>query len=158
MAVVDSYLTSPAVAHPFELLSQSDYDPKCEIAKTELCDVLASGKVFWELTTKFAGLKFFDGLVVTSCLVNTFFFFVMWRIKELQVHPMKLFMLITACDAIKLNVYYISGKTCDLGLQKLFMWTAKLHNDCDNELRSLQILINATAFFVLFASVFGLCL
>ena len=68
------------------------------------------------MTNKYDDSDMFQAIVMFSVIVNTVFFFIMWRIKELQVHPMKLFMLILASDAIGLYTYSMSTYTCDLGL------------------------------------------
>ena len=91
-----------------------------------------------------------------SVCINTIFFFIMWQIKELQVHPMKLFMLITACDATVLYTYSMSRKTCKLDFQKLLMWTTHFDNSCDSEENALSTLLNAIAFMVSYAGCFGL--
>ena len=68
------------------------------------------------MTDKYDDSDLFEAIVMLSFVINTVFFFIMWRIKELQVHPMKLFMLILASDAIGLYIYSMSTYTCDLRL------------------------------------------
>ena len=71
---------------------------------------------------------------------------------------MKLFMLITACDASVLYTFSISTRVCDLNLHKLFMWTTQFAETCDSMERSLRMQMNAAAFIKMFCNVFGLYL
>ena len=108
------------------------------------------------MTNKFDNNEVFQTVVMLSVCINTIFFFIMWQIKELQVHPMKLFMLITACDATVLYIYSMSRRTCNLDFQKLLMWTTHFDNSCASEESALNALLNSIAFMATFASVFGL--
>ena len=60
------------------------------------------------MTDKFDDNNLFQAIVMLSVVINTVFFFIMWRIKELQVHPNKLFMLALASDAFGLYTYSMS--------------------------------------------------
>ena len=95
----------------------------CQVDTEESCFFLSHGKIFWQLTNKFDDSLLYEGIIMLSAFINTVFFFLMWRIKELQAHPMILFMLITACDAYVLYCFTMSTLTCDWKLQKLLMWT-----------------------------------
>ena len=123
-----------------------------------MCTALSHGNVFWQLTDKYEENGIYQAVVMTSCGINTIFFFLMWRIKELQMHPMKLFMLITGSDAFVLYNYNMSKMTCKFNLQRLFMWTTQFEDSCESELRSLQLLITSTQFIVNMASLFALLL
>lgn len=103
----------------------------------QMCEVMQQGELFWQLTNKYDEDAFFIWLVIFSCLINTIFFFLMWRIKELQQHPMQLFMLITGCDASVLYIFPVSTKMCEFGLHKLFMWTTEFVDTCESERNSL---------------------
>ena len=48
--------------------------------------------------------SWFTWIAVLSYLGNCFLAWIIWRNKELQAHPMKLFMYIAICDASA--VYY----------------------------------------------------
>ena len=97
-------------------------------------------------------------MILFSSFVNMIFFFLMWRIKELQVHPMILFMLVTGCDSIELYIYSTGEDICTLGLQKIFAWTVFFDGSCESELQSLNILLNTVAFLAMSIAVFGICL
>ena len=68
------------------------------------------------MTNKYDDSDMFQAIVMFSVIVNTVFFFIMWRIKELQVHPMKLVMLVLVSDSCVLYTYSMSTYTCDLRL------------------------------------------
>ena len=93
----------------------------CEAKIEKYCDVLGSGGLFWQLTTVYDQEDWYQALLLTSAAINAIFFLIMWQIKELQVHPMTLFMLITACDCCGMYQYTMSLKTCELGYQNLLL-------------------------------------
>lgn len=130
--------------------------PTCEDQIAQVCQEVTDGKLLWQLTTKFDDTFWFQALVVFSLFMNIITFFVMWRIKELQAHPMQLFMIITACDAMVLQGYILQNHVCSLNLQKLFMWTTHFSSTCEYELSSLLMLLNGSSFLILFPSVFGI--
>jgi len=90
-----------------------------------------------------------------SALSNAFFFFLMMWIKELQAHPMKLFMLAIACDSILLSLYVIMLNTCSLGLHKLLAWTIFFDTDCTSYIKSVNALMSSGAAWMAFVSVFA---
>ena len=94
-------------------------DIACDENIERSCSVLTHGEVFWQLTNKFNDSELFESTLLVSACMNSVFFFLMWTNKELQVHPMKLFMLITACDAYVLYSFTMATRTCELKLQKL---------------------------------------
>ena len=75
----------------------------------------------------------------------------MFYIKELQVHPMKLFMWMSALDGLILLQYSMSFYICPLELQKLLSWTLFFDDSCESELRALNILLNSTEFIASWA-------
>lgn len=60
----------------------------------------------------------------------------MWWIKELRAHPMKLFMFIAAFDGLILLQIGMSFAICPFELYKLLAWTLFFDDSCEAQLRS----------------------
>ena len=97
-------------------------------------------------------------MIVASGVINLIFFTLMLWIKELRAHPMKLFMLLLACDGSVLFNYGVSLQACDWGLPKLLAWTIFFNNDCESVLTAVIKLSNSAIFGTLFFSVASVCL
>ena len=110
------------------------------------------------MTTHFDDSRAFQTLALMSALFNAFFFFLMMWVKELQAHPMKLFMYLIASESILLFIYVFSLNTCSFDLYKLFAWTVLYGNDCATYLRSLEILVQSSIFVSIFAASLSGCL
>jgi len=61
---------------------------------------------------------------------SAIFFFVMWWIKELQVHPMRLFMYMMAIDSVLLFQFVVSLCTCRFKLHDMFATTVFFDTGC----------------------------
>ena len=133
-------------------------DATCEDQLAKTCNILQSGNVFIQLTTHFDDSVLFNSLALASSLINALFLLLMWQIKELHVHPMKLFMGVTACDAIMLHQYSVSVRVCQLDLQQLLAYTLFFSDDCASQLRAVQIITKFSLFVTLIFSCLGLCL
>ena len=114
--------------------------------------------MFLQLTTHLDNSKAFQALAIISALCNAFFFFLMLWIKELQAHPMKLFMVITACDSTLLFLYFIELNMCSFGLHKLFAWTVYFNTDCATYLKSVNTLLNTGQLAMNFSATLSGCL
>ena len=124
----------------------------------DICYALRHQLSAVQATDHFDNEHWFHYLGYASALVNVLFFAAIWRIKELQVHPMRLLMYITVCDASLLVVQQGNLAICDHKQYKLFAWTVFWSNDDDYQILSLAILVisNAVQFFLSFCMSFFL--
>ena len=83
----------------FQDIDQHIVDRKCGQVVYDVCDCLGEGKQFFQLTNALEDNSTFLVLCTVSAMMNALFFFLMWWIKELRVHPMRLFMYMMALDA-----------------------------------------------------------
>lgn len=85
-------------------------------------------------------------------LTNSVFFFIIWSIKELHAHPMRLFMYIAACDQIVMQQYVLSLFTCNMHLQDIFAATAYFDMSCEARKRALELLYDSTMIITAFCA------
>ena len=89
----------------------------------DICEKIEHSVSGGSSTNEFDNDFWFQSLGLVSVLINVFFFVAIWRIKELQVHPLKIFMWITACDATILFMSPSSVNVCRTEQYKLLSWT-----------------------------------
>ena len=80
-------------------------DDVCEAEIKHGCHQANHGAFIYQLTNQMDQSYVFRVICFISSIINAVFVLLMWRIKELQAHPMKLFMLAAACDSIVLYGY-----------------------------------------------------
>ena len=73
-------------------------------------------------------------------MVDFCFFIIIWYTEELQVHPMKLIMYITAAESVTLLMSSISYRTCTLNLPEIFSYTVYWSSDYFTKFRALNCL------------------
>lgn len=88
---------------------------------------------------------YFLSITFVAMLVNFGFFCLLYFIKELQAHPMQLFMFIAASDQIVIQQYLGSLFTCDLRLHELFAATVYFDTSCENKQRAVKNLFDSTS-------------
>ena len=110
------------------------------------------------MTDTYDSSPVFQFVIATSAVMNLLFFSLMLWVDELRAHPMKLFMLLMACDASVLFCYFSSLKTCDFGTQKLLAWTFYFQNDCASQLKALEKIGKAAVFNTVFFTVASVCI
>jgi len=110
----------------------------CETELQQECDNIGSGRNFFQLTTLLDNSQIWIFVVYGGAVINAIFFFLMWRIKELQVHPMKLFMYIMAADSLVLSQYSMSLNVCKLRLHTLYAATVFFDTSCESKLRAIN--------------------
>ena len=112
----------------------------CEDDLIEECEYIEGGMIYYQLTPKFDDEPWFITLSLISSTVSAIFFFIQLWIPELQVHPMKLFMYICACDSFLLFQYSMSTRVCKWQFYKLFTMTTFHERNCENHLHSMKTL------------------
>lgn len=137
-------------------------DLTCEDQLQATCDIVSSGDIFVQITTKLDDETWFMFVALASALLNGIFFLFMWFIPKLQVHPMKLFMYIMFCDTVMLVQYALSLRTCEYQFYKLFAKTVLFDTSCEGELRAAQILLKNSLFccvaFTCASLIFQMCI
>ena len=104
----------------------------CETQLDNSCRDISSGVNFYQMTTRLDDNQIWLIAVYLGAVINAIFFTMMWRIKELQVHPMNLFMYIMASDSLVLTQYALSLNSCNLHLETLFAATVFFDTSCDS--------------------------
>ena len=72
---------------------------ECDKIIKEKCLYVAAGLEYWQLTAEFETAYWYRAITLLSGLIFFIFFFLIWYSKELQAHPMKLFMWLTMFEA-----------------------------------------------------------
>jgi preprotein translocase subunit SecF len=65
-----------------------------------------------------------------SAYINVFFFLAVWLIKELQVHPFKLLMIVAALEGAFALIYFNSQVMCDWHFNYLLAATLRWDVSC----------------------------
>ena len=129
---------------------QGSGDKTCEELMEEVCENVQSGGVFIELTSDMNKNNLFKAVIVFGGVINAVFFLLMWRIKELQVHPMPLFALTLAVDSTFLIVAYCSLNQCDFKLHKIFALTVFYSTECEDQFRAQKLITASASWWIIF--------
>ena len=97
-------------------------------------------------------------MILVSAIINAVFFFITWMIKELQVHPMRLFAYILAFDTSALLTVYMMLNVCKFKLAKIFAATVLYDTSCATENYALHYLASSGSVLTIFTVSIGLCL
>ena len=90
-----------------------------------------------------------------SAIFNLWFAHLIWKHKELQAHPMRLFMWIAIADAIYFSNQFFAAQCCNIGIQYPFVWFTRLQNATQENQAHALISLTTSACFIEF---FGLYL
>ena len=124
----------------------------CEQQLDEVCQLLSSGSNLPQASLAFDGKLWYSSLLYLSGLVAGFLFLVSWHNKELQVHPMKIFMHLALMESI----IPISGATmnqiCYFKLDYLFAYSVYFNDDAESRLKAAVLLGNTGSFLIQFGS------
>ena len=88
-------------------------------------------------------------------MVSFIFFLLIWQVKDLQVHPMRLFMYQAATESLVAFVYVTSFKMCHFKLPELLSYTLFFSNEWRYRFGALNLLGNSANNLTIFA---GMCL
>lgn len=75
-----------------------DNQAYCQAVVNAICEGFSTGDIFLQLTNQWNESGFFQFYGFFSALLNLWFASLIWRHKELQVHPMRLMMWIAIVD------------------------------------------------------------
>ena len=112
--------------------TQASAHQSCQELVDVVCAVIETGVENIELTHKLNVNQLWRIFVLFGGMINALFFFVIWRIKELHVHPMPLFVGILAMDSTFLTAQYFSWNMCNFGLHKIFAFTVFYSTECED--------------------------
>ena len=117
----------------------------------EFCKLFESHLSGTESTTAFDNEFWFFLLSYASVLSNVFFFVVIWQIKEMHVHPLKLFMWISVFDATLLQMDYSSLKVCESYQIDLLTRTMYFSSSLQDKAKAIRILYHNCNFLFQFS-------
>jgi hypothetical protein len=86
-------------------MSEKDFIPTCNKSYDYECFEISHGGAFGDLGFDFDETGWFIALVLGSAFCDVLFFLAVFFIKELQVHPFKMFMVNALCEAFFLLNY-----------------------------------------------------
>ena len=75
---------------------------------------------------------------------------IIWETKELQAHPMRLFMYITVAEAMLGLVDDTSHLICNLHLHDLFAYTVYFSNSIKDRIQALKVITTSSALLAVF--------
>ena len=102
---------------------QASYDVSAEQGYQCICERSKSGYQFNDLALSFTEALWFQLIGVLSALLNILLAWLIFRHKELQAHPMILFMVIALSDATLFWNQFLSYMTCTFKLPQLWLAT-----------------------------------
>ena len=97
---------------------------------------LENGDQYWELSNAYTTDAWFQILMLISGFSSIFFFLIVWFTKELQVHPMRIFMLMSFADGICFFAIAASYKICEYRLNELLALTLFFKTDIKSVYRA----------------------
>ena len=107
---------------------QCHTEEQCKQEEEAICDIIRKGTGGWQLTSAFDDQQWYFYLGLASALMALAIAAIIWDTKELQAHPMRLFMYITVAEAMLGLVDDTSHLICDLHLHDLFSYTVYFSN------------------------------
>ena len=110
------------------------------------------------MTSKFDDQNWYLYLGLASALVSTFITVIIWQTKELQVHPMRLFMYIIVAESMLSFIDDGTHLICDLKLQRLFAYTVYFSGSYPDRVHALKVLTQSSALIACFCVYRQLCL
>ena len=124
----------------FKIISLQSEVNTPEEELTKRCDTLASGDGFIQLTSLYEDKDWFNALAISGALFNGLFSLCIWYTKKLNVHPMRLLMLISISESIWCYSLFMLRNLCTWKLDLLFLYTTFMENTTENRLLALGIL------------------
>ena len=94
----------------------------CQEVYTNQCSVIGQGYGLPELTNALNTNVWFQLYGLLGSLTNIWFLSVIFRHKELQVHPMRLFMWTAFADALFFSNQFFNVYQCHLGFPTIISW------------------------------------
>jgi hypothetical protein len=95
----------------------------CQIVADAICNSFKSGAVFIQLTNELNDNLWFMIYGILSSILNLLFASLIWRHKQLQVHPMRLMMWIAIVDSFYFSNQFFITYACLFRLPELLIWT-----------------------------------
>lgn len=92
------------------------------------------------MTNAWDDTEWFQYVVYGSSLMYAFMALLIWRIKDLQVHPMRLVMYIMICDSLVLWAEAAHNQICKWQSYKLFSLSVFFSNSYEAQARSINLL------------------
>ena len=126
------------------------YQQECLEHWDKSCQFLRDGKQFWRLTTAYSDEVWYEWLGIVGSVTSLLFFLIIWLMKELQVHPMRLFMYQSAVDSMIAFLHSTSLRQCELRLPDLLSYTLFFNYDWHHRFDSLNLLTNSGNNFLCF--------
>lgn len=112
----------------------------CEAQYEQVCEIVTTGSNIPQLSIAFDGEAWFSVLLYTSGLISGLFFIVTWQNKELQSHPMKIFMHLALAESIIPMCSALVNQICQLNLDNLFAQTVFFQTSTESLLKAVIIL------------------
>ena len=123
----------------------------CEEFLDNICAAIKSEGTNVELVLAYQDDLWFNALTMASGLCCFFFFLLIYNMKELQVHPMKLVMYTSLTEGILLTTRNNNFFICTVQSYKLFAWTVFFNGDAMNQARAVIFQILTCVWITYFA-------
>ena len=102
-------------------------DSECQINIQYLCCITErqEGTELVQNSTNIINIVLLNVYLIVFAFINLYLTFLMYRNKNLQAHPMKLFILMALADCIYLSNLFFAQQYCRFGLDYLYAWTIR---------------------------------
>jgi hypothetical protein len=97
-------------------------ETRCQATVETVCLGMLNGEMFYQLTDELNNKAWFQIYGLVSALFNLWFASLIWRHKELQVHPMKLLMWIAIIDALYFSNQFFTTYCCYFWIPEQIVW------------------------------------
>ena len=112
---------------------------------------------YWNLTMRFETEDWFQYMGFITAFIYFIFFLIIWNNKELQAHPMKLFMYLSMFECILQFNYSMSSHICQFDMHYLLAYTTKFSAEPIYVVGALERLKNASKIINSFAFLMTVC-
>ena len=92
------------------------------------------------MTSIYEDKRWFNSLAISGALFNGLFSLIIWYTKKLNLHPMRLLMMISLSESIWCYSLFMLRNLCILNLDKLFLYSTFQEIKTDNQVHALAIL------------------
>ena len=131
----------------------------CQANYYEQCSVLYNGSEFFQLSEVADSDNYFQLISLLAAAFNIWFMFLVYYNKELQAHPMRLFMWIAFADALYFSNTFFPLYTCQLGIPNMVCWLVYWEKPTYVSLSKVMVtLYNSIQWIEFFGLYLSLCL